>query len=95
MSYISDKGQTLIDRRLYLPRSWTEDQNKRKKGAIPEASEFATKPQLAQQMLESAIDLLQIRFLPVCKGCKKEKNQDMNIQKRPDDELHNSPNSLT
>ncbi|WP_051033270.1 IS701 family transposase [Chroococcidiopsis thermalis] len=54
MSYISDKGHTLIDRRLYLPRSWSEDQNKRKKGAIPEAIKFATSPQLAQQMLESA-----------------------------------------
>ncbi len=55
MSYISDKGHTLIDRRLYLPRSWAEEQNKRKKAAIPEALKFATKPQLAQQMLESAI----------------------------------------
>ena len=55
MSYISDRGQTLIDRRLYLPRSWTEDQNKRQKGAIPEEIEFATKPQLAQQMLSSAL----------------------------------------
>jgi len=50
-----DKGHTLIDRRLYLPRSWAEDQNKRKKGAIPEELLFATKPQLAQQMLESAL----------------------------------------
>lgn len=56
MSYISDKGQTLIDRRLYLPRSWAQDQSKRKKTAIPEAVEFATKPQLAQQMLQSAIN---------------------------------------
>lgn len=55
MSYISAQGHTLIDRRLYLPRSWTEEQNKRKKGAIPEEIEFATKPQLAQQMLESAL----------------------------------------
>jgi SRSO17 transposase len=55
MSYLSDKGQTLLDRRLYLPRSWAEDQSKRKKTAIPEEIEFATKPQLAIQMLESAI----------------------------------------
>lgn len=55
MSYISDKGHTLIDRRLYLPRSWAEDESKRKKTAIPESIEFATKPQLAQQMLESAL----------------------------------------
>lgn len=54
MSYISDKGHTLIDRRLYLPRTWSEDQSKRNKGAIPEAIQFATKPQLAQQMLQSA-----------------------------------------
>jgi SRSO17 transposase len=56
MSYISDKGHTLIDRRLYLPRSWAEDSCKRKKTGIPEALKFATKPQLAQQMLESAIN---------------------------------------
>ncbi|MBD2309884.1 IS701 family transposase [Chroococcidiopsis sp. FACHB-1243] len=55
MSYISARGHTLIDRRLYLPRSWTEDQNKRQKGAIPEEIEFATKPQLAIQMLSSAL----------------------------------------
>lgn len=54
MSYISDLGHTLIDRRLYLPRSWSEDQSKCKKVAIPEAIKFATKPQLAQQMLQSA-----------------------------------------
>jgi SRSO17 transposase len=44
----------LIDRRLYLPRSWSEDQSKRNKAAIPESIQFATKPQLAQQMLQSA-----------------------------------------
>ncbi len=47
-------GHTLIDRRLYLPRSWSEDQSKRNKAAIPESIQFATKPQLAQQMLQSA-----------------------------------------
>ena len=44
MSYISDKGHTLIDSRLYLPRSWSEDQNKPGKGVIPETIKFATKP---------------------------------------------------
>ena len=55
MSYISDKGHSLIDRRLYLPGSWAEDESKRKKAAIPESIEFASTPQLAQQMLESAL----------------------------------------
>ena len=54
-SYISDKGHSLIDRRLYLPGSWAEDESKRKKAAIPESIEFASTPQLAQQMLESAL----------------------------------------
>lgn len=27
MSYISDKGHTLIVRRLYLPRSWSKDRS--------------------------------------------------------------------
>lgn len=31
MSYISDKGHTLVDRRLYLPQSWAIDALKRKK----------------------------------------------------------------
>ncbi len=33
--YISDKG-AVIDRRLYLPRSWSKIARKRKKGVIPE-----------------------------------------------------------
>ncbi len=39
-----------------FPVHGAQDQSKRKKTAIPEAVEFATKPQLAQQMLESAIN---------------------------------------
>lgn len=31
MSYISDKGHTLVDRRLYLPQPWAIDALKRKK----------------------------------------------------------------
>jgi SRSO17 transposase len=56
LAYITEKGHTLIDRRLYLPKSWTEDPQKCGKAGVPEAVKFAIKPQLAQQMLQSAWD---------------------------------------
>jgi len=56
LSYITGKGHTLIDRRLYLPKSWVEDSDKRCKAGVPKTTTFATKAQLAQQMLQSAWD---------------------------------------
>lgn len=56
LTYISEYGHTLIDRRLYLPQSWAEDALRRKKVSVPEAVEFATKPQLARQMLQLAFE---------------------------------------
>jgi SRSO17 transposase len=54
LCYASPKGSTLIDRRLYLPKSWTEDPGRCRKAGIPEEAGFATKPQLARQMLHHA-----------------------------------------
>ena len=56
LSYNTGKGHTLIDRRLYLPKSWVEDSDKRSKAGVPKTTTFATKAQLAQQMLQSAWD---------------------------------------
>jgi len=56
LAYITGKGHTLIDRRLYLPKSWAEDALKRDKVGVPETVRFAPKAQLAQQMLQSAWD---------------------------------------
>lgn len=56
LAYITGKGHTLIDRRLYLPKSWADDSEKRDKVGVPETVKFATKAQLAQQMLQSAWD---------------------------------------
>jgi SRSO17 transposase len=56
LAYITGKGHTLIDRRLYLPKSWADDAQKRDKVGVPETVRFATKAQLAQQMLQSAWD---------------------------------------
>ena len=45
----------VMDRRLYLPKSWAEDSHRRTIAKVPESIEFATKPELARQMLESAV----------------------------------------
>jgi len=56
LAYISSKGQSLIDRRLYLPKSWTKVRQRRKKAHIPSKVRFATKTGLAKGMLHSAIN---------------------------------------
>lgn len=56
LAYATTKGHSLIDRRLYLPKSWADDPQKRCKVGVPETVKFATKAQLAQQMLQSAWD---------------------------------------
>lgn len=56
MAYVSPKGRALMDRRLYLPKVWAEDPARREKADIPEDIDFATKPQLARQMVEAAIE---------------------------------------
>jgi SRSO17 transposase len=52
LGYASRKGFTFLDRRLYLPESWTQDPLRCQKSGIPASETFATKPELARQMLE-------------------------------------------
>jgi SRSO17 transposase len=54
LSYASPLGQVLLDRELYLPQEWTDDRERCRQAGIPEDRGFATKPQLAQQMLARA-----------------------------------------
>jgi SRSO17 transposase len=54
LSYASPLGQVLLDRELYLPQEWTDDRERCRQAGIPEDRRFATKPQLAQQMLARA-----------------------------------------
>jgi len=52
--YASSKGYAFIDRALYLPEEWTEDRVRCREAGIPEEVRFATKGELAQQMLTRA-----------------------------------------
>jgi SRSO17 transposase len=45
----------LVDRELYLPTSWTGDQDRCATAGIPPGTKFATKPQLARKMIGRAI----------------------------------------
>lgn len=54
LGYASQLGHPLLDRELYVPQEWTNDRDRCRKAGIPEARRFATKPQLAQQMLVRA-----------------------------------------
>lgn len=44
-------GAGILDRRLYLPKRWCEDEERRGKAHVPDDVVFQTKPQLAQRML--------------------------------------------
>lgn len=52
--YVTPKGKTFLDRRLYLPQEWCEDAVRRQKAKVPEEVVFRTKPQLAGEMLQHA-----------------------------------------
>lgn len=54
LNYASPKGRAFVDRELYLPQDWADDAERRREAGVPENVDFATKPQLAQHMLERA-----------------------------------------
>ena len=53
VGYASRHGHTLVDRRLYLPESWfgPEAAARRRRAGVPEGLGFATKPELAGELL--------------------------------------------
>jgi SRSO17 transposase len=55
LAYAGPKGRALIDRELYLPRSWTGDQARLAAAKVPDGTSFRTKPQLLELMIGRAI----------------------------------------
>src|SRR6187200_2317059 len=56
LSYASRFGHSLIDRRLYLPEAWAQDESKRAKAGVPQEITFATKPEIARDLIAAALD---------------------------------------
>jgi SRSO17 transposase len=56
LAYATRKGRALIDRQLYLPKSWTDDRSRCRAAGVPDTVEFATKVTHARRMLTRALD---------------------------------------
>jgi len=56
LGYAGAKGRAGIDRALYLPKGWAADPERRAEAGVPAAVEFRTKPQLALEMIERALE---------------------------------------
>jgi SRSO17 transposase len=54
VGYASRQGRAFLDRELYLPQEWVRDSARRGEAGVPSAVTFATKPELARQMLARA-----------------------------------------
>jgi SRSO17 transposase len=55
LSYASLRGRALIDRRVYLPKSWADDRGRCAAAGVPAEVQFATKPELALEMAAAAV----------------------------------------
>lgn len=53
LAYASEKGHTLLNRRLYLPRAWAENRRRRRAARVPDEVVFRTSGQLAYEMIAS------------------------------------------
>jgi SRSO17 transposase len=52
---VPGRARALIDRDLYVPRSWMDDRERCAAAGIPEDTGFATKPELAKAMIGRAM----------------------------------------
>jgi SRSO17 transposase len=56
LCYASEEGAVFVDRALYLPREWTNDPQRLSEAGVPEGVGFATKGELAKEMLQRAFE---------------------------------------
>jgi SRSO17 transposase len=56
LGYASRYGHALIDRALYMPKSWADDPLRQAAAGVPQARAFASKPKLGRAMLERAFE---------------------------------------
>ena len=55
LAYAAARGHTFLDRALYVPEEWAQDKQRRRAAGVPEEVRFATKPVLARQRIERAL----------------------------------------
>ena len=54
LTYASTRGHSAIDRRLYIPKEWIEDTERRKEAGVPKEAKFQTKPEMGLEMIQEA-----------------------------------------
>ncbi|MEU5191624.1 IS701 family transposase [Streptomyces klenkii] len=54
-AYATTRGRALVDRELYLPKSWTADRERCRAAKVPEDRGFATKGELAKAMVRRCL----------------------------------------
>ncbi|WP_243762162.1 IS701 family transposase [Streptomyces sp. Tu 3180] len=54
-AYATRQGRALVDRELYLPKSWTSHRDRCEAAKIPDDRDFATKGDLAKAMIQRAL----------------------------------------
>jgi SRSO17 transposase len=55
LAYATRHGHALIDRALYLPKTWTDDPSRCRNAGIPDEVTFTTKPKIGRAMLDRAL----------------------------------------
>jgi SRSO17 transposase len=63
LGYVSSTEHTLVDMRLYLPKSWTSDRKRRKQGHIPKTVRYQSRTELALDMLLQRRSVLPHRWV--------------------------------
>jgi SRSO17 transposase len=63
LGYVSHQGHALVDSRLYLPKEWTRDRKRMSEAGVPREVRFATRHELALQMLDLHGGLLPHRWV--------------------------------
>lgn len=63
LGYVSNQGHTVVDQRLYLPRSWSRDKIRRKKCHLPKNVRFKTTQSLAIEMLRKRRSIFPHRWV--------------------------------
>ncbi len=53
MGYVSRHEHALVDVRLYLPKEWTTDKQRRQKAGVPKGTRYRTRHQLVLEMLKT------------------------------------------
>jgi len=59
---VTPQAAVLLDHQLFLPESWTQDSQRRKKVRVPKSLRFQTKPEIATSLLQRTQSNGRVRF---------------------------------